>query len=120
VINDMARHVPLETFRLFAFTFGVHWEAGGSLAPALRTTARTIRDRIEVSRRMRSHTSETTASLIGITCIVYAFGYAMWKMYPQRLEGFVGTDIGALALAGAILFQAIGFVWVGRLMRFKY
>lgn len=120
VVNDMARNVPLETFRLFAFTFGVHWEAGGSLAPALRTAARTIRDRIEVSRRMRAQTSESTASLIGITCIVYAFGYVMWKMYPQRLEGFIGTSIGTLAIAGAILFQAIGFLWVGRLMRFKY
>ena len=51
----MAR-VPLETFRLFAAALTVHQEVGGSLAPTLATVGRIIRDRIELTRRIRSLT----------------------------------------------------------------
>lgn len=120
VVNDLARNVPLETFRLFAFTFGVHWEAGGSLAPALRITARSIRDRIEVSRRLRAQTAEMTVSLIMLTLIVYILGYWMWQANPLRMEAFVRSNIGTLTLAGAIMLQAVGFLWVGHLMKFRF
>jgi tight adherence protein B len=120
VVNDLARNVPLETFRLFAFTFGVHWEAGGSLAPALRITARSVRDRIEVSRRMRAQTAEMSASLLGITLIVYILGYFMWKTNPVRTESFLASVIGAYTVASSIGLQACGFLWVRHLMKFKY
>ena len=60
----MAR-VPLETFRLFSAALTVHQEVGGSLAPTLATVGRIIRDRIELTRRVRSLTVQSRASTAG-------------------------------------------------------
>ena len=59
VMEDLARRVPLETFRLFSLALAVHWEVGGSLAPTLATVGKTIRDRIEISRRVGCVASRT-------------------------------------------------------------
>src|SRR5207247_7901145 len=53
-VSELQVHVPLETFRLFATSLAIHWEVGGSLATTLATVGRTVRDRIELSRRVRA------------------------------------------------------------------
>ena len=54
VYEGLMVRVPLETFRLFCAAMMVHQEVGGSLAPTLATVGRIIRDRIELTRRVRS------------------------------------------------------------------
>jgi uncharacterized membrane protein (UPF0127 family) len=66
VLRSLAARVPLETFRLFASVLSVHWEIGGSLAPTLATVGRQVRDRIELSRRLRSLTVQSRASTIAV------------------------------------------------------
>jgi Flp pilus assembly protein TadB len=111
--------VPLETFRLFTFTLGVHWEAGGNLAPALATAARAIRDRIELSRRIRSQAVEARFSVLGVLGTVYGLGYITWRATPDRVEGFLATAIGTWVIASAILLQATGLYWMSRLTRMR-
>ena len=62
-VSELPAHVPLETFRLFATSLSVHWEVGGSLATTLGTVGRTVRDRIELSRRVRAQGVEAHASV---------------------------------------------------------
>ena len=58
-VKELAMRVPLESFRLFSYCLLVHWETGGSLAVSLRTVASTVRDRIEVARRIAAQAVES-------------------------------------------------------------
>ena len=116
-VSELPVHVPLETFRLFATSLAIHWEVGGSLATTLSTVGRTVRDRIELSRRVRAQGIEANASVAVVLLIAYVLGFLMWRTNPDRLEGFVKTGFGTELVAGVIALQAIGLVWMSRLSR---
>src|SRR5439155_14060697 len=114
-VSELQVHVPLETFRLFATSLAIHWEVGGSLATTLSTVGRTVRDRIELSRRVRAQGVESHASVAVVLGIAYVLAFLMWRTNPDRLEGFVRTGVGTALVAGVITLQAIGLLWMSRL-----
>lgn len=120
VFEDLAARIPLENFRLFAFTMAVHGEVGGSLAPTLSTVGKSIRDRIEIGRRVRAQSTQAQASVIGIVCITYFLGLLMWRTNPANFEEFVTHPIGANFMAGALMLQAVGLLWITRLSQMKF
>jgi len=111
--RSLTERVPLETFLLFSSALSVHWEVGGSLAPTLATVGRTIRDRIELSRRMRAMSTQARVSIIAVMGITYFIAALMWSNDPARMQGFLSTSIGSWFVAAAVLLQAVGIVWAG-------
>ncbi len=120
VFEDLTRRVPLEAFRLFGFTMAVHGEVGGSLAPTLATVGRTIRDRIEIGRRVRAQSTQAQASVIGIVCITYFLALLMWRTNPENFEEFIAHPVGVNVVGIAIVLQAIGLLWIARLSQMRY
>ncbi|MEQ8767920.1 MAG: type II secretion system F family protein [Planctomycetota bacterium] len=112
--------VPLETFQLFSFTMSVHWEVGGSLAPALATVARSIRDRIEVGSRIRGQSAQAKASVFGIMGISYGIVLLVSQSRPEQVAGFLSSDVGSTLAAAAIILQAIGMIWITRMSQIKF
>ena len=119
-VGDLPRRVPLETFRLFAASLAIHWEVGGSLATTLSTVGRTVRDRIELSRRVRAQGVEAHASVAVVLVLAYVLGLLMWRANPERLEALVRSGVGTELVAGAILLQAVGLVWMSKLSRSSF
>lgn len=119
-IQSLAQRIPLETFRFFATSFCVHWETGGSMAQTLTSIGRTIRDRIEMSRRIQAQAVEVHASVVGIMAISYAVTFIMWRSNPGSLEEFLTSPIGAFIAAAAIVLQAVGVFWISRMSRVRY
>jgi tight adherence protein B len=119
-VGDLARRIPLETFRLFSLSLSVHWETGGSMASTLSSVGRTIRDRIEMSRRVQTQGVEAQASVIGVLCISYLMGYIMWRANPDTLMEFLFSPIGSEIVAAVICLQALGIVWISRMSDVKF
>ncbi len=117
VLETLQESVPLESFRLFSFTLIAHWEGGGSLASTLSDVGRTIRDRVDVQRRVRSQAVETQASVVGVLVITYGLALLMWNNYPERLDTFATSELGGMAIGTTILLQGIGLLWITRLTR---
>ncbi len=120
VLRELVTRLPLETVLLFSTTLSVHWEAGGNLTPALATVGRTIRDRIELTRRVRSLTVQSRISMVAVLATTYAIGLLMWNDHPARMEGFLSTSIGSYLAAGAMLLQAVGIVWSNAMSRMRF
>jgi tight adherence protein B len=116
-VSDLQVHVPLETFRLFATSLAIHWEVGGSLATTLSTVGQTVRDRIELSRRVRAQGVESHASVAVVLAIAYVLAFLMWRTNPDRLNTFVSSSIGTTVVAAVIALQALGLMWMSRLNR---
>jgi tight adherence protein B len=119
VLQTLESNVPLATFRLFAAALSVHWEVGGSLTGPLAVVARTIRDRIELGRRVRSLTVQARASTIAVMLTSYFIAAVMWRTDPARMGAFLGTSLGEWLLAAALVLQGVGIAWSARLSRMK-
>jgi tight adherence protein B len=120
VIMALAEEVPLETFRLFSMSLAIHWEVGGSLASTLATVGRTIRDRIELDRRVRAQGVEAHASVAAVLGITYILAYLMWEASPERMDAFVGSGLGTHLVALVIGLQAVGLIWMSRVSRSRF
>jgi tight adherence protein B len=120
VYEGLMARVPLETFRLFCAAMMVHQEVGGSLAPTLATVGRIIRDRIELTRRVRSLSVQSRASTVAILFTTYFIGVVLWRTDPDRMEEFLGNTIGGALVSGAVVLQAVGIVWSSWLSRLNF
>lgn len=118
--NALAERVPLETFRLFAMALSVHWDVGGSLTSTLANVGRTIRQRIEVSRRLRALTTQARTSIVAIMMTTYFIAALMWRNDPERMYGFITSDTGMWLAAGAIVMQAVGMIWISTISKPRF
>lgn len=112
VFKSLAERIPLETFLLFASALSVHWEVGGRLAPTLATVGRTIRDRIEVTRRIQSNIAQSQFSTFAILGLIYLIALIVWRNGPEAMQEFVQSSVGSWFVAGSIVMQAVGIFWM--------
>lgn len=119
-LQQFQRIVPLASFRLFASALSVHWESGGSLMGPLAMVARSLRDRIELGRRVRGLSIQAKASTAAILLTTYFIGLVVWRNDPDRFVRFLSTSIGQGIVAGALILQAVGIAWSARLSRLRF
>lgn len=112
VFRSLSDRVPMETFLLFSSALAVHWEVGNRLAPTLATVGRTIRDRIEINRRIQSNIAQSQFSTLAIIGLVYLIALIVWRNNPGPMRDFVTSPIGSWFVAGSIMLQAVGIVWM--------
>lgn len=98
----------------------VHWETGGSLAPILAGVGRTIRDRIEIARRIHSNGTQSQMSTLAVLALTYFIALVMWRTNPEQLAKFLATTIGRWGVAGTIVLQAAGMAWMSWLSRMRF
>lgn len=120
VFSSLADRVPLETFLLFTSALAVHWEVGGRLTSTLTTVARTIRDRIEVSRRIRSNTAQSQFSTMALIALTYFIALIVYNNGPGQMREFVTSTIGSYFVAGAALLQAVGIAWMNLISKPRF
>ena len=120
VLAELEGRIPLETVRLFSTTLAVNWQVGGRLAQTLANVGRTIRDRIELTRRMHSMSAQARFSIFSILGVTYFLAALMWRNDPARMQGFLFSAVGQGAVIGAVILQGLGIVWISRLSRIKF
>jgi Flp pilus assembly protein TadB len=119
-VKELAARVPLESFRLFSHCLLVHWETGGSLASSLRTVGKTVRDRLEVSRRITAQAVESQISVVVVMLIAYGLTVFMWNTNPGPTKKLIYSQIGAFVAAGIMIQQSIGMLWIWRMSRIRF
>lgn len=120
VFRSLADRVPLETFLLFSSSLAVHYEVGGRLAPTLATVGRTIRDRIEVTRRIQSNIAQSQFSTFAILGLIYLIAVIVWRNGPEPMREFVTSTVGSWFIAGSIIMQAVGIAWMNFISKPKF
>ncbi len=119
-VRQLAKRVPLETFRLFSHALLVHLETGSSLATTLRVVGATIRDRIEVSRRVRAQAVESQVSVVAILGITYVLAGLIYRSNPESMREFLQNSKGITLTAVTVLLEAIGILWIWRMSQIRY
>jgi tight adherence protein B len=120
VIRNLGIRIPLESMRLFTHALMVHWTSGGSLAGTLLMIGRTLRDRIEVSRRVRAQAVESQISVIAVMGVSYGTATIVYFSNPNALREFLLAGAGMWITVGAMLLQAAGIYWIWRLSQVRF
>jgi Flp pilus assembly protein TadB len=112
VFRSLADRVPLESFLLFTSALAVHWEVGGQLTSTLTTVGSSIRDRVEVGRRIRSNAAQSQFSTVAIIALTYFIAVVVWRNGPDQMAEFVTSSVGSWFVAASVILQAVGIVWM--------
>lgn len=119
VFEMLGQRVPTETFKLLATTLIVNWNAGGELSPTLSSIASTIRDRLAISRQIRTLSTQGTLTTVIVLSTIWFMATMMWQSDPIRFEGFIRSESGSWLISAGLLLQGIGVALVSRISRPK-
>jgi len=119
VFRKLSQRIPSDVVELFCTTMAVHGETGGSLAPILVSVNRVARDRQEIARRIRSNIAQSQFSTVAVLCLIYFVAAILWFDRPDQVEAFVTSEIGSIAVAGTVVLQAVGIMWMNTMSKPK-
>jgi len=116
-LEEFERRLPLMSVRTLRFALAAHWEGGGAIAATLASVARSTRDRTALVRRVQAQSAEAQASVVGVLLVTYALALVMWRSDPERIQGFLDSEIGSWFVPAAVLLQVVGLGWMTRITR---
>lgn len=103
--------------RLVSGVLRVHRRTGGALAASLDDVARTLADRREAARELRSLTAQARLSAAILGLLPLGFFLFMSVVARRDIESAYRTAAGASAIGIGLALQGAAFVWIRRLLR---
>ena len=119
-MQGLAQRIGLMDTRIFANAVSVQRDSGGNLSATLERLAEVIRDRQSYHRQLKTATSAGRLSTMLITAagpILFVYMFVFQPDYGLKL---VNDPMGQWLLMIAVITQAIGIVWVLRLLKADY
>lgn len=120
VMNRMARRVPLPEFRIFSTAVVVHRRAGGNLSLLSERMSKAARDRQEVRSHLMAVTAGGRLSAIGMVVGTILAIFILGWIEPDYITKFMSNSKGPWLMSAAFILQAIGGLWVWRILRTSY
>ncbi len=116
-LDRWADSMPSEEVRLVAGILGLHRRTGGNAPAVLDQAARTLRERHEAARELRSLTAQ--ARLSGAILGLLPVGFFLFLSATSRgdMAAAYRSPAGATAILLGLAMQAGAFVWIRRLLR---
>ena len=103
--------------RLVSGVLKVHRRTGGALAASLDDVARTLADRREAARELRSLTAQARLSAAILGLLPLGFFLFMSVVARRDIESAYRTTAGASAIGVGLALQGAAFIWMRRLLR---
>ena len=113
----LEKRVPTETFQLLSTSLVVNWQVGGGLAETLAGVGKTIRDRLAISRQIRTLSTQGRLTTITVISVVWFMAAMMWQSDEMRFVGFVNSQPGSWLMAATLMLQGIGIALVSKISR---
>jgi tight adherence protein B len=95
----------------------VQQRTGGKLAEILRIVARTMRERAEIQREVRTLTVEGRWSAYILGSLPFAVAAVLLTINPHYMSPLFHDPIGVAMIAGAGLLMLCGLVWMRFIVR---
>jgi tight adherence protein B len=104
---------------LWVTAMEVHRRTGGNLIPLLDGLSEKLRDRLRLRSEVRSLTAQGRLSGIVVAAAPLAFLGILSVTASEQLAILFTTPVGLGVLVAALALEAIGFLWIRRLLRVR-
>lgn len=118
-LHDMDERVGSADFSLVVTAVLIQQQVGGNLATILDTIRQTISERIRIRREVNTLTAQGKMSGIVLACIPVVLGLFFYVSSPDYLEPLLTTDIGRIAIIGAVFLVIVGFAIIRKIVDIK-
>ena len=118
-VLEAAKRMPITEMQMFATAIAIQTQTGSSLSEVLENLANVIRARFKLKRKVKSLSSEATASagIIGALPVVVAGG--MYFINREYIEVLFTDPTGKMLLTGAIIWMGVGVFVMKQMINFK-
>jgi len=112
--------VEVVDVRILITAILVQREVGGNLAEILEKIAETMRARFNLKRQVRVYTAQGRMSGYTLAALPILVGLAITLINPDYMRTLFQETVGRGRLAGALILQGIGFLWIRKIVNIRY
>jgi tight adherence protein B len=118
-LDQLAERVPILDVRFFVTAVLIQRDTGGNLSEILDTLARVVRERFNLQRQIRTHTAHGRFTALVLLSMPPFLGVVMLFINPEHMNLLFHEKLGQTLLMVAIVMQAIGFVWIRKVIKIE-
>jgi tight adherence protein B len=119
VMGELADRVPIMDVRFFVTAVAIQRETGGNLAEILDNLAHVVRERFKIRRQVRVHTAHGRFTGYVLLALPAALAVALSVISPDHMKLLFQDRMGQTMVMTAIVMQAIGFIWIRKVIRIE-
>ena len=118
-LNQMADRVPVLDVRFFVTAVLIQRETGGNLSEILDNLAYVVRERFKIRRQVRTHTAHGRFTAFVLLSLPAVLAIALTLLNPEHMAPLFRERMGQMSLLTAMVMQAIGFVWIRKVIKIE-
>ena len=118
-LNEFADRVSILDVRFFVTAVLIQRDTGGNLSEILDNLAHVVRERFKVLRQVRVHTAHGRFTGYVLMALPAALAVALNFINPEHMQLLFHEHMGQMMLIGAIVMQAIGYVWIRQVIKIE-
>jgi tight adherence protein B len=118
-ILAMADRIPLTDVRIFVTAVLIQREVGGNLAEILDKLAYVIRERFQIRGQIRVLTAQGRMGGYVVGVLPIGVGFMVFLLEPEMMLDFLAAPVGRVAIAGAVMLQTVGMLWIRRIVNIE-
>ena len=115
-----AQRMRSEDFEWVSQAVAINAETGGNLADVLDQVGRTIRERNQIRREVRSLSAEGRLSGLILIALPFFVFLALGFLQPGYVSVFFTSILGMIALVVAGLLLIIGIFWISAVVKVRF
>jgi tight adherence protein B len=105
--------------RFFVTAVLIQRETGGNLSEILDNLAHVVRERFKIQRQVRVHTAHGRFTGYVLLILPAFLAVALSFINPDHMEGLFRERMGQGMLLGAMVLQAVGYVWIRKVIKIE-
>jgi tight adherence protein B len=118
-LNQLADRVSVLDVRFFVTAVLIQRETGGNLSEVLDNLAHVVRERFKIQRQVRVHTAHGRFTAFVLLSLPAVLAIALTMLNPDHMSPLFHERTGQMLLLGAMVMQAIGFVWISKVIKIE-
>lgn len=119
-LQNLSGRVGVPDMSLLVTAVSLQSSAGGNLSEVLENLSRILRERFQLSRKVRSLSAEGRFSAYGLTVLPALIALALYLPNPRYYLDVWDDPVFQLTMGGLIIWKIIGDLMIYKMINFKY
>lgn len=118
-LNELADRIGILDVRFFVTAVLIQRDTGGNLSEILDNLAHVVRERFKIQRQVRVHTAHGRFTGYVLLALPAFLAVALSFINPDHMGLLFQERTGQLMLMGAMVLQAVGYVWIRQVIKIE-
>jgi tight adherence protein B len=115
-LTRLCRRMPSEDLQLLMTAVRITLQAGGSLAEVLDKITATIRERTEFQQKLKTMTAQGRFEAVAMAAAPLVCFGLLYTIDPELMRPMLITKAGWCAIGAVVALEAIGFLWIKKIV----